>query len=143
MVGEMLRSVHLIEAFGRERHQDKIFRRSNKKSLNAGLRTTRLEANMSRWVEVLLAAGTAGVLWFGVHQVKAGLLTPGDLLVFIAYLGSSYRPMRKLARVSSRMSKAVVCGERVSEVLMSAPEVSDRTDAKKARDVEGAWLLIA
>jgi ABC-type multidrug transport system fused ATPase/permease subunit len=141
MVGEMLRSVHLIQAFGRERYQDKKFRRSNKKSLNAGLRTTRLEASMSRSVEVLLAAGTSGVLWFGVHQVKAGLLTPGDLLVFIAYLGSSYRPMRKLARVSSRMSKAVVCGERVSEVLMSAPEVSDRPDAKKARNLKGAWRL--
>lgn len=141
MVGEMLRSVHLIQAFGRERYQDKIFRRSNKKSLNAGLRTTRLEASMSRSVEVLLAAGTAGVLWFGVHQVKAGFLTPGDLLVFIAYLGSSYRPMRKLARVSSRMSKAVVCGERVSEVLLSEPEVADRPDAKKARDIKGALRL--
>lgn len=141
MVGEMLRSVHLIQAFGRERYQDKVFSRSNKKSLNAGLRTTRLEANMSRSVEVLLAAGTAGVLWFGVHQVKAGFLTPGDLLVFIAYLGSSYRPMRKLARVSSRMSKAVVCGERVSEVLMSAPEVADRPDAKKARNVKGGLKI--
>lgn len=141
MVGEMLRSVHLIQAFGRERYQDKRFRRSNKKSLNAGLRTTRLEANMSRSVEVLLAAGTAGVLWFGVHQVKLGALTPGDLLVFISYLSSSYRPLRKLARVSTRLSKAVVCGERVSEVLMSAPEVTDRPGAKRAREVKGELVL--
>lgn len=137
MVSEMLSSVHLIQAFGRERHQDKAFRSGNRQSLKAGLRTTRLEAAMSRTVEVVLAAGTAGVLWFGVLQVKSGALTPGDLLVFVSYLGSSYRPLRKLARVSSRLSKAVVCGERVAEVLKSSPEIQDRPHAKRLRQVVG------
>ncbi len=137
LVSEMLGSIHLIQAFGRERHQEKAFGRGNRRSLKAGLRTTRLEAAMSRSVEVILAAGTAGVLWFGVLQVKAGALSPGDLLVFVSYLGSSYRPLRKLARVSSRLSKAVVCGERVAEVLNLAPEVADRPGAKRLRDVRG------
>ena len=137
MVSEMLSSVHLIQAFGRERQQEKAFQSGNRKSLKAGLRTTRLEAGMSRTVEVILAAGTAGVLWFGVLEVKAGALTPGDLLVFVSYLGSSYRPLRKLARVSSRLSKAVVCGERVAEVLSAEPEVEDRPNAKRLRQVVG------
>lgn len=138
MVSEMLSSVKLIQAFGRERFQERRFQSGNRKSLKAGLRTTRLEATMSRTVELLLAAGTAAVLWFGVHQVRAGELTPGDLLVFIAYLGSSYRPLRKLARVSTRLSKAVVCGERVTEVLTSTPEVRDLPRAKRARNISGA-----
>jgi ABC-type multidrug transport system fused ATPase/permease subunit len=137
MVSEMLSGVHLIQAFGRERHQEKEFRSGNRRSLKAGLRTTRLEAAMSRTVEVILATGTAGVLWFGVLEVKTGTLTPGDLLVFVSYLGSSYRPLRKLARISSRLSKAVVCGERVAEVLNSSPEIQDRPDAKRLRRVVG------
>ena len=92
---------------------------------------------MSRSVEIILAAGTAGVLWFGVLQVRSGVLTPGDLLVFVSYLGSSYRPLRKLARISSRLSKAVVCGERVVEVLNSSPEIRDRPGAKRLKQVEG------
>ncbi len=138
MVGEALGSVHLIQAFGRERHQERVFRKGNKMSLKAGLRTTRLEAAMGRTVEVILAAGTAGVLWFGVLQVESGSLTPGDLLVFISYLGSSYRPLRKLARISSRLSKAVVCGERVAEVLNSTVDVEEHPRAKRLRKVEGS-----
>ncbi len=137
MVGEMLGSVHLIQAFGRERYQEKAFGRGNKKSLKAGLRTTRLEAAMNRTVEVVLAAGTAGVLWVGVLQVRSGALTPGDLLVFVSYLGSSYRPLRRLARISSRLSKAVVCGERVAEVLHSTPEIEEHPRAKRLRNVSG------
>lgn len=137
MVSEMLSSIHLIQALGREKYQNEQFKQGNRRSLKAGLRTTRLEAAMSRTVEVLLAAGTAGVLWFGVHQVQAGALTPGDLLVFVSYLSSSYRPLRKLARVSSRLAKAVVCAERVTEVLQSSPEVRDQQGARRLRRTQG------
>lgn len=137
MVSEMLGSIHLIQAFGREKHQDRRFRSGNKKSLKAGLRTTRLESAMTRLVEILLAAGTAAVLWLGVHLARSGELTPGDLLVFVSYLGSSYRPLRKLARVSTRLSKAVVCAERVTDVLETAPEVREHPRAKRARQIAG------
>lgn len=61
-VGESLAGVRLIQAFGGERLRDRRFQRGNRKSLRAGLRMTRLEASMSRAIEVLLAAGTAAVL---------------------------------------------------------------------------------
>ncbi len=141
VVGEMLRSVHLIQAFGREEDEEDRFQRRNRMSLKAGLKTTRLEASMSRIVEVLLALGTALVLWLGVHRVRAGVLTPGDLLVFTSYLHSSYRPLRKLSRVASRMSKAVVCADRVVEVLRSEPKVIELPGAKKARDTRGLLEL--
>ena len=138
MVHEMLASVHLIQAYGRESHQDTRFRSGNRGSLKAGLRTTRLEATMTRAVELLLAAGTAGVLWFGVHRVLRGHLTAGDLLVFVSYLHGTYRPMRKLARVATRLSKAVVCAERVTEILKASPEVTDPPFGKVARRLRGA-----
>lgn len=141
MVGEMLRSVAVIQAFGNEDLLDKRFSRSNRQSLNAGLRTTRLEASMARMVEILLAAGTAAVLGYGVVRVRAGALTPGDLLVFVAYVQSAFRPMRRLARVSSRTSKALACAERVMEFLREEPEVSEAPDAKRVRDVRGALEL--
>jgi ABC-type multidrug transport system fused ATPase/permease subunit len=137
MLNEMLSNIHLTQAFGRERYQERHFREGNRKSLKAGLRTTRLEAAMSRTVELLLAVGTASVLWYGAQQVRTGVLTPGDLLVFISYLGSSYRPLRKLARISARMSKAVVCAERVTEVLESSPKVKDLFDARRIKRLEG------
>ena len=140
-VSETLHGVRLIQAFGGERFRDKLFRRGNRRSLRAGLRTTRLEASMARLVELLLAAGTAAVFWYGVRRVQAGALSAGDLLVFISYAHSSFKPLRRLARVSSRTAKAMVCAGRVRELLREPLEVRDRPDAKRLRRCRGAIEL--
>jgi ABC-type multidrug transport system fused ATPase/permease subunit len=81
---------------------------------------------------VLVAVGTAGVLWFGVRRVLHGHITPGDLLVFTGYLGGMYKPLRRMARLTTRLSKATVCGERVAEVLAVEERVKERRDARPA-----------
>lgn len=136
-VSETLHGVRLIQAFSAERVRDKLFRRGNRRSLRAGLRTTRLEASMARIIELLLAAGTAAVFWYGVRRVQAGALSAGDLLVFISYAHSSFKPLRRLARVSSRTAKAVVCAGRVRELLREPAEVRDRPGAKALRRCRG------
>ncbi len=138
IIGETLSDLPVIQAFGQERVRDKRLRRVNQRGLRAGLRTTRLEASMSRVIEVLLAAGTATVLWIGVSKVQTGALTPGDLLVFVSYVASSFRPVRRLARSSSRMAKATVCAGRVRELLKQSPEVRNQPGAKRARNLDGA-----
>jgi ABC-type multidrug transport system fused ATPase/permease subunit len=141
LIHEMLAGIFLIQATGGERQSEEAFGSSNRESQKAGLRTTRLEASQSRAVEILLAAGTAGVLWYGAHRVRAGVLTPGDLLVFVSYVQSALRPLRHLARVSTRLSKAIVSAERVYEILRTEPEVRDGADARPARRVEGRLEL--
>lgn len=141
VIAETLQEVPLIQAFGRERLRDKQFGRVNKRGLRAGLRTTRLEASMARAVELLLAVGTASVFWLGVERVRAGALTPGDLLVFISYAGASFKPIRRLARTSTRLAKATVCADRVRDILRKAPEVVSQPGAKRARNLAGHFEL--
>ena len=137
LVQETLSGISFIQASGSQKYLQRRFDRSNRQSHKAGLRATRLEASQSRVVEVLLAAGTAAVLWYGVHRVISGAVTPGDLLVFISYVHSAFRPMRHLARTTTRLSKAVVCAERVTELLQTVPEVRDLPGAKSARRIQG------
>ena len=124
-ISEKLTARTLVQAFARESFEDEYFEKFNKKSMKAGLVSTRLQAHMNRIVQVILALGTAGVLWFGVRRVQTGVLTPGDLLVFTAYLSALYKPVRKLASLTSRMSKATVCGERIVSILQVEPEIKD------------------
>ncbi|MEZ5538158.1 MAG: ABC transporter ATP-binding protein [Thiolinea sp.] len=137
ILSETISSVDVIQAHAREDWEDERFARQHGASLQAGLRATRLEANLSRVVEVILAAGTAGVLWFGVQRVLAGALTPGDLLVFTAYLSTFYKPVRKLAALTSRMAKSSVCGERLLNILETEPEIRDALNARPAPALQG------
>ncbi len=137
ILAETISAVPVIQAYVRESWEDERFAQQNKANLKAGLKATRLEANLNRVVEVILAAGTAAVLWFGVHRVIDGALTPGDLLVFTAYLTTLYKPIRKLATLTSRLAKSAVCGERLVSILEARPEIRDRSDAREAPPFQG------
>ena len=133
---EALSGISYLQASGTQQHVNKRFAKSNRSSEKAGLRTTRLEAAQARIVEVLLAGGTAAVLGYGVHRVIGGHITPGDLLIFMAYVQSALRPMRHLARTMTRVSKSVVCAERLIEVLEAVPAVQDTPGAKSIKTRE-------
>src|SRR5262249_26597126 len=106
LFGEMLQAIAVIQVFGREAYEEERFTASNRSTLRQARRTVRLEANLERVAEILIAVGTGGVLWLGVRRVLMGILTPGDLIVFTSYLTGMYRPLRRIAYVSARLSKA-------------------------------------
>ncbi len=134
---EGVSGISVTKVFGREKWQEKLLGKSVTSDVKAGLKATRLEAAFSRWVDVLTALGTVLVLFFGVQQVLAGHLTAGNLLIFLAYLRSAYKPLRDVAQLSSRTAKATVCGERILEILHLQPEVTDKPEAISARDIKG------
>lgn len=137
LFGEMLQAIQVIQVFGREAYEAERFSGPNRRTLSQGRRTVRLEANLERVAEVLIAVGTGAVLWFGVRRVLLGILTPGDLLVFTSYLTATYRPLRRIAFVSSRLSKALTCAERVFELLRLDQRVRVRADARPAPRFHG------
>ncbi len=138
LISETISAIAVVQAFAREQYESERFSSQNKASVKADLKAKRLEANLNRLVEVILAVGTCGVLWLGVKRVLGGILTPGDLLVFVAYLASMYKPIRKLAALTNRIAKASACGERIISILETEPEIADAPDAIVAPHFRGA-----
>jgi subfamily B ATP-binding cassette protein MsbA len=92
---------------------------------------------LSPLVDVLVAIGTALVLWFGVRLVLAGGLTAGALLVFVFYLERMYKPMKDLSKMTDTLSKAAVAFERVGEILAVESRVRDLPGARRAARFDG------
>jgi len=134
---ESLNSISLIHAFSLESLQYDKFSRFNRSNLRAGLKSTRLVASFQRIIELVLAAGSCVVMWFGVKRVMDGILTPGDLLVFLSYMKDMYRPLRKLSKLTSRVAKATACGERVLDILDREPTIRNAPDAVVAPPFRG------
>jgi ATP-binding cassette, subfamily B, bacterial len=51
------------------------------------------------------------------------------LLIFLAYVGSLFKPVRDLGKLSAKFSRAAVSARRVNEILETAPEIEDAPDA--------------
>jgi len=135
---EAVSSIRVVQSFAREEIENLRFKKYSQKSFKTGLRATRLEAQLYRVVEIIVAFGTCLVIWFGVRKVIAGALTPGDLIVFMAYVRQMYRPIRDISKLTKKVAKAIACGERVIEVLEVRPQIRDSKHAVQAPRFKGA-----
>ena len=134
---ESLLAIHVVQALGLENVFARTFASENTRSLKDGVKATRLTASLERTVDVLIALATALVLWYGARLVLSGDLSPGDLLVFLAYLKTAFRPVRDLAKYTGRLARAAAAGERVIELLDRKPEIADLPDARPAPPLRG------
>jgi ATP-binding cassette, subfamily B, bacterial len=137
-ISEVMTTVPLVQAFGRERYEEERFEAESAEHLQETIRNARIEAVMTRAVTVIGALGTAAVVFYGAMQVLASSLTPGDLLIFTAYTQSMFKPVRNLAKLSTRFSKASVGAERISGILEIEPGIQDKPDAIDVPTLRGA-----
>ncbi|HQR32623.1 MAG TPA: ABC transporter ATP-binding protein [Blastocatellia bacterium] len=121
-LGEVLGSVRLIKAYGREQFEQERFEQESSQALAEGLKTERMAAAATRSVELLKALGLCATVTYGALSVIKGQLTPGALLVFVSYLNDMYKPLRNLAKTSTRLSRAIVSLQRIGEILDTEPE---------------------
>ena len=135
---EAIGAIKVIQSLSLEGRFADWFLRRNDESRREDVRTARLTAALGRSVAFLLAAATALVLWYGARLVLRHELTPGELLVFMAYLRGAFRPVRDLAKYTGRLVKATAAGERVIHLFEQVPEVRDLPGAVAAPPFRGA-----
>ncbi len=135
---EAIGAIRVIQSLSLEDRFAAGFLRRNRENQGEDLRTTRLTAALGRSVAFMVAASTALVLWYGSRLVLRQEITPGELLVFMAYLKNAFRPVRDLVKYTGRLVKATAAGERVIQLLGETPEVRDLPTAVSAPAFRGA-----
>src|SRR5918912_1490561 len=137
MVQEVLTSMRVVQAYTREDYEQSRFEQENQRRVVSGIQVSTLKATLTPLVELLVAVGTALVMWYGANEVLAHRLTAGGLLVFLPYLSRRYGPMRNLSKFSDVMFRASVGLERIYGVLETEREVRDLPGARPAGPLRG------
>lgn len=134
---ESIAAIKLVKALSLQEAFAQIFARQNRESLNESVETQRLASNLERTVDVVIAIGTAVVLWYGSLLALRDALTPGDVLVFLTYLKNAFKPVQNFAKYTGRLAKAAASGERILDVLEETPDVRDLPGAIEAPPFRG------
>jgi subfamily B ATP-binding cassette protein MsbA len=82
--------------------------------------------------------GTCLVLGYGARLVLNGAFSTGDLIIFIFYLGKTYKPMKDLSKMSNTFAKAGLSFERIQQLLDIESRVRDLPGARSAPRFAGA-----
>jgi ATP-binding cassette, subfamily B, bacterial len=127
---QTLSALPVVQAFGREEHEDRRFVGLASDTIQAYLRALVAQLQFKIGVDSTMAIGTAAIIGFGGLQVLQGSLTVGSLLVFLAYLAALYAPMQTLAHLATSFASAAARAQRVFEVLDAAEVVRDAPGAR-------------
>jgi ATP-binding cassette subfamily B protein len=133
-----LSAIHVVQAFTREAEVHREFVEKSSASLSENLRLYLFQTLYSGAVNILIAAGTALVIYVGALHVMEHRLTVGDLVVFVTYLASLYAPINQLFQTYGQVQSAVAGMRRCLELLDLEPEIRDRPDARPAGRLSGA-----
>ena len=134
---EVLSSIRVVKAFAREEYEERRLEEESLESVEIAMRARSLKAKLSPLVGLIVAVGTAMVLWFGARMALYGSLSAGSLVVFIMYLGKMYKPMQELSKMTDTYSKASIGYERIQEVLDTDGEIKDLPGARRAPRFKG------
>ena len=138
LVQRAMSTVGLVQAFNR---QDKEFDQFHTAAARSAKTTLKLDwdrALFSLVINTIYALGGAIIFGYGGYLVyrdqflhpKVGGVTCGDLMVFMAYLGSLWDPLRTITSTRAEIQTGVAGAERVFAVLDESPTVVDRPEAE-------------
>jgi ATP-binding cassette subfamily B protein/subfamily B ATP-binding cassette protein MsbA len=84
-------------------------------------------------VGLVLALGTAVVIWISARGVLTGRLTAGDLVLLVAYVAMLFKPLETLTYTAAAVQNAAAGARRVLTVLDEVPTVRDAAVAPKVK----------
>jgi ATP-binding cassette subfamily B protein/subfamily B ATP-binding cassette protein MsbA len=138
-------SIKVVQAFTKEDEEHRRFMGASRESLRATLRLYSWQTLYSAAVNIVIAGGTALVIYAGARAVMSGTLSVGQLIVFISYLAQLYAPINQITQSWGLIAGARVGARRVFEILDTEADLKDGSRSFPPEGARGdvAWRGIS
>ncbi len=122
---EALLSVQTVQAYTHEAPSRATFADVTEKSFVAARKRIGTRAVMTVIVISLVFAGIVGVLWVGARDVRADMMTVGELVQFVIYAVMVAGAVGALSEIWGELQRAAGATERLVELLEAQDAVTD------------------
>jgi ATP-binding cassette subfamily B protein len=122
---ESLLAVQTVQAYTHEAESRGAFGEVTEKSYVASRKRIGTRSLMTVFVIFFVFAGVVGVLWIGARDVRAGAMTPGELVQFVIYAIMVASSVAALSEIWGELQRAAGATERLVELLSAEDSVTD------------------
>lgn len=116
---EQIVGIRVVRAFVREPFESERYRKANEAITEVSVKVGNIFVLMFPVIMMVLHLATAAVLWFGGQRVDLGEMQIGSLTAFLQYLLQILTAVMMGVFMVMMIPRAVVCAERINEVLTS------------------------
>ncbi|TWI29897.1 ABC transporter transmembrane domain-containing protein [Paracoccus sulfuroxidans] len=122
---ESLLSAQTVQAFTHEDATRAEFDRVTELSFGAALKRVKTRTVMTVIVIFLAFSGVLGILWVGARDVRAEIMSVGELVQFVIYAVMVAGAVGALSEIWGELQRAAGATERLTELLTVQDQLSD------------------
>ncbi|HVN14975.1 MAG TPA: ABC transporter transmembrane domain-containing protein, partial [Anaerolineales bacterium] len=134
---ENLAGIKVIQAYTREKEQQKKFRTAADDLMGQAISVAKLFTFLFPVIFLIANLGQAAILYVGGKQIITGLLTLGDWQEFSLYLVYLFFPVAQLGFIITQFGQAAASADRIVEILDAKSDIVDKPDAIELPAVKG------
>ncbi len=127
---ENLSAMRTMQAFTSEDSVANRYALAVRRSFDAAVSRTQRRAMLTASAIFLIFGSIVGVLWYGAHDVMAGITTGGVLAQFVLYAVLAAASISEFSEVFGEMQSAAGAAERLSELMSIRTEIASPRDPR-------------
>ena len=124
-VRERFAGIRIIKAFGMEKEEAGFIETVSKDYIKKNILLVRIIGSFFPMMLFLTNLSLAVLLYFGGRKTVVGLITAGDFVAFISYLGLLTWPMMAIGWVTNLIHRGRASLDRINKILETKPAISD------------------
>jgi ATP-binding cassette subfamily B protein len=137
-VQEHITGMNIVQIFSAEAIEFEKFRKINDQHRKANIRSVWYYSVYFPVADIISAAGTGLVVWYGAREVLNETASFGTITAFILFIGLFFRPIRMLADRFNTLQMGVVSTDRILKLLDSTEfNTNDGTYAPAPKELRG------
>nr|WP_221307502.1 ABC transporter ATP-binding protein [Rhabdobacter roseus] len=118
-VQEHITGMHIVQIFSSEDKEYEKFEKINTEHRDANIRSILYYSIYFPVADVIAAAGTGLVVWYGSKQILNENVTFGTVTAFVMFINLFFRPIRQLADRFNTLQMGIVSTDRILKLLDS------------------------
>ena len=125
-IQERISGMQIVQLFHREKIEDQNFKSINEKHKKAWLKTVWFNSIFFPVAEISSSLTIGLLVWFGGLNVAAGgVITLGQIFLFIQMSQMLFRPLRQIADKFNTLQMGMVAADRIFKILRTESQIED------------------
>ena len=141
VVRERFAGIRIIKAHHRKREEAARVEAASRDYINKNISLVKIIGLFFPMTVFFSNLSLAIVLYLGGRQTILQIITPGDFVAFISYLGLLTWPMMALGWVTNLIQRGRASLDRIDKILQTEPTIKDRDDAQSLARTDGRILF--
>ncbi|MCV6598919.1 MAG: ABC transporter ATP-binding protein/permease [Alphaproteobacteria bacterium] len=125
----------IIQTYNLKKSTQKDFEKTLNDFFKLKIKITKRTGAISPVMNILVACGIAGVIWYGGSLIEQGHITPGSFVSFTVSLMMLYTPIKKIGKLFGSVQLSFIAMERMFKILEQKSAINDSSDAKVLKTV--------